>query len=182
LNKVDNQLRASEFFAVSVVIPVYNEEKSVAAMIEAVHSNLVQTNAPFEIIAVNDGSMDKTGSTLADIKACYPKLTILEHETNAGYGAALKTGISRSAYDRILIVDADQTYPTEEIPRLLELSGRFDMVVGSREGPEVQIPLNRRPAKLILKSDHRGGDPCRAWLYFLRLLVSWAVGISGGNP
>ncbi len=137
--------------AVSVVIPIFNEQASIATTIEAIDRELAQTSVTYEVIAVNDGSTDNTSAILHEIKARYPQLIILEHETNIGYGAALKTGITKTAYDRILIIDADQTYPTEEIPRLLETSREFDMVVGSRVGPDAKIPLMRRPAKSLLK-------------------------------
>ena len=137
--------------AISIVIPVYNEQASVVKTVEAILEVLAPGDVPFEIIIVNDGSMDNTGQILQDIKCTHPELIIVEHEINLGYGAALKSGISRSRFDRIMIIDADQTYSIHEIPRLMELAREYDMVVASRVGPAARIPLIRRPAKLILK-------------------------------
>ncbi len=148
-NATQNKTTAAQ--AISIVIPVYNEQASVMKTVEAILEILTPGNVPFEIIAVNDGSTDNTGQILQDLKGAYPQLVIVEHETNLGYGAALKTGITRSRFERIMIIDADQTYPIKEIPRLIELAGEYDMVVASRVGPNAQIPLIRRPAKLILK-------------------------------
>ncbi len=66
-------------------------------------------------------------------------------------GPPLKTGISQSSFDRVMIIDADQSYAVEEIPCLVEAAKSFDMVVGSRTGSDAQIPLVRRPAKFIMK-------------------------------
>jgi glycosyltransferase involved in cell wall biosynthesis len=135
---------------VSIVVPVFNEQDGVANTIEAIHNQLNNIDLSFEIIVVDDGSTDNTPKILRDLQQRYPHLQVLEHETNWGYGAALKTGIAKSAFDKILIIDADQTYPIEEIPKLVRLAGDYDMVVGSRTGPEAQIPMIRRPAKTIL--------------------------------
>jgi glycosyltransferase involved in cell wall biosynthesis len=135
---------------VSVVIPVYNEQDSIAVTIEAIDQVLQGTDITYEIIAVDDGSTDNTPQLLSELRSRYPHLVTCGHETNLGYGAALKAGISRSAFERVLIIDADQTYPVEKIPLLLQWAGEFDMVVGSRDGANVQIPWVRRPAKFFL--------------------------------
>jgi glycosyltransferase involved in cell wall biosynthesis len=135
---------------VSVIIPVFNEEESIAATVKAIDAYLIQTPIPFEFIIVNDGSTDGTSVILHDLQIRFQNLVIIEHEENRGYGAALKTGIATSNFDKVLIIDADQTYPIQEIPRLIRLSEDFDMVVGSRVGAEVHQSFFRRPAKFIL--------------------------------
>ena len=149
---VSNDSELSERnLAVSVVIPVHNEQDSINTTIEAIDLILAKNNINYEIITVDDGSTDKTPQRLRELQLRHPHLLILEQETNLGYGAALKTGITRSSYDKVLIIDADQTYPVHDIPDLLRLSLEFDMVVGSRVGPDAQIPLVRRSAKTVLK-------------------------------
>ena len=76
---------------------------------------------------------------------------VVQHRRNRGYGSALKTGITASKYDWILITDADGTYPAESIPALLEHAAENDMVVGARTGKSVKIPLIRRPPKWFLR-------------------------------
>jgi glycosyltransferase involved in cell wall biosynthesis len=75
---------------------------------------------------------------------------VLRHPINRGYGAAIKTGILAAKHDIIVISDADGTYPAEEIPHLVAKLETADMVVGARTGPEVHIPMIRRPAKMVL--------------------------------
>lgn len=135
---------------VSAVVPVYNEQDSIVVTIEAIDQVLQGTDITYEIIAVDDGSTDNTPQLLKELHSRYPHLVTIGHETNLGYGAALKAGIAQSAFERVLIIDADQTYPVEEIPLLLQWSGKFDMVVGSRDGANVQIPWMRKPAKFVL--------------------------------
>jgi glycosyltransferase involved in cell wall biosynthesis len=135
----------------SVIIPVYNEEASIAVTVAAIDEVLATNGVSFEIIAVNDGSTDGSGQRLHEAAAQVASLRVIEHEENIGYGAAIKTGILEARSDTILIIDADQTYPVDQIPALLEQARDADMVVGSRTGPETHIPLIRKPAKYILK-------------------------------
>ena len=76
---------------------------------------------------------------------------MIRHPRNRGYGAALKRGIAASKHGWILITHADGTYPAEAIPQLLARADDNDMVVGSRTGLNVAIPVERRPAKWFLR-------------------------------
>ncbi len=103
-------------------------------------------DGPCEVVVVDDGSTDDTAECVGN----HPGVRLLQHQKNRGYGAALKTGIRRANHGWIAILDADGTYPPEVIPQLLAHLDDYDMVVGSRTGDNVQIPLSRRPAKWIL--------------------------------
>jgi glycosyltransferase involved in cell wall biosynthesis len=131
--------------AVSVIIPAFNEAAHVADQIRAVQQVMKETAWDFEIIVVDDGSTDGTAQRAAETG-----VRVLRHKKNRGYGASLKNGIAASAYDWILITDADGTYPATSIPALLERADSNEMVVGARTGQTVKIPLVRRPAKWFL--------------------------------
>jgi glycosyltransferase involved in cell wall biosynthesis len=146
----DCETRGAGENGVSVVVPVFNEEESIATTLKVIVDCLTETSFPFELIIVNDGSTDGTSKILHDLQPRFGNLVIIEHEENNGYGAALKTGIVASRFDKVLIIDADQTYPIQEIPELIRLSEDFDMVVGSRVGAEVHKSFFRWPAKFIL--------------------------------
>jgi glycosyltransferase involved in cell wall biosynthesis len=137
--------------SISVVVPAHNEEESIVPMVSALHEMLSRSGFSYEIIVIDDGSTDRTKEKIDELRDRFPRLVILTHRENLGYGAALKTGIVHSHFDRIMIIDADQTYAAEDIPRLFETAKSFDMVVGSRNGKHVQIPFIRRPAKFIMK-------------------------------
>jgi glycosyltransferase involved in cell wall biosynthesis len=144
LNKTGGHL------SLTVVIPVYNEEKYIEATIAEVAGVLEKSPIEnYEIIAVDDGSTDATARVLKENKAGLP-FTLIVHDQNRGYGASLKSGIRKSKYHIIAITDADGTYPIKEIPRLYREIEHCDMVVGARTGKSVKIPLVRRPAKWLL--------------------------------
>src|SRR5688572_19943515 len=97
--------------SLSVVVPVYNEAKHVCEFLLALKNYLEKIDLSFEIIAVDDGSTDASASVISNLQI--PNLKFLQHPSNRGYGAALKTGILKAQYDHIMIIDADGTYPLE---------------------------------------------------------------------
>ncbi len=131
---------------ITVVIPVYNEEESIADTIERIQKVSKKIKQDVEIIVVNDASKDNSLQILKKISS----IRIVNHPYNLGYGASLKDGIRAATGEWIMITDADGTYPIEDMPKLVEYIPQYDMVVGARTGKEVHIPLLRRPAKWFL--------------------------------
>lgn len=113
----------------SVVIPVYNEEKTIKLVIEKVR-RVKLLKMKKEIIVVNDGSKDHTANIAKTIKG----IKLINNKDNRGKGYALRIGIKNASGDIVLIQDADLEYNPEDYPRLLEpiLSGNADVVYGSR--------------------------------------------------
>lgn len=126
---------------ISVVIPAFDEEGGIGAVVKEVLS----LPGSVELIVVDDGSRDATAQRAEEAGA-----RVIRHRKNRGYGAALKTGITASTGDAVVITDADGTYPNERIPELVGLLDENDMVVGARTGAKVAIPWIRRPAKWFL--------------------------------
>tara|TARA_B100000212_G_scaffold313067_1_gene265737 strand:- start:1408 stop:2292 length:885 start_codon:yes stop_codon:yes gene_type:complete len=125
-----------ELIMVSLLIPAYNEEQSIIDTIES--AKLLFKNLKvkdFEIIVINDGSTDKTKEY-----ASKTGVKIITHPQNLGYGFSLKNGIKNAKFQTIIITDADQTYPLDEVPKLYtEYKKGFDMVVGKRVGYKESI-------------------------------------------
>ena len=134
---------------VSIVIPCYNEAGGVTDSLNEVCKALSKHD-DVEIITVNDGSSDKTPAILDKYASQKPSVRVIHNQLNIGYGASLKRGIREAEGDLIVITDSDGTYPASSIPELLEELKECDMAVGARIGPNVQVPLVRRPAKWVL--------------------------------
>ena len=109
---------------ISVVIPAMNEEKGIGKVIKGVRDVL---GGDCEIIIVNDGSRDSTEKVAREAGA-----TVVNHPYNLGNGAAVKSGLRAATGDIILLMYADGQHTPEDIPRLLEQIGPYDMVIGAR--------------------------------------------------
>ncbi len=137
-----------ETSAVSVVVPAFNEEGAINETIEQLDITLRNSNYNYEIIVVDDASTDGTSARLGAMSVA--GLKVIRHSRNRGYGGALKTGVRAATSPIIVITDADGTYPNERIAELVGRLGEKDMIVGSRTGKNVRIPLIRRPAKWFI--------------------------------
>lgn len=117
----------------SVIIPVFNEELSISALLNKVVSAPAINDCSLEIIVVDDGSGD---SSLQKIQSFKPRerLIVISHKTNLGKGSAVMTGIRQASGDIILIQDADLEYDPSYYPALLKpiLDGQARVVYGSR--------------------------------------------------
>ncbi len=134
----------------SIVIPVYNEEKSILSTI-AFFRKLMDNHPEVEVIIIDDGSTDQTQEILKE--ELDPRMKIMVHSKNKGYGAAIKSGVQLATSDYIAITDADGSYPNERIIEFFQklLAEKADMIVGARTGQLVTIGPLRRLAKFFLK-------------------------------
>jgi glycosyltransferase involved in cell wall biosynthesis len=135
----------------SVVIPAYNEEKGISAIVErvlAVRPSVERAGVEgFELLVVDDGSHDRT----AEIAQRYTGVRVIR-QPNKGYGGALKTGFREARGELLAFLDADGTYPPEAYPDLCKaaLEHNADMVVGSRmSGTRSEMPITRRVGNTI---------------------------------
>ena len=114
----------------SVVMPVYNEARTIAAVIERVLKAPV--DLPREIIVVDDASTDGTRQLLENMSP--GEIRLVFHDVNRGKGAAIRTGVAHATGDIVLVQDADLEYDPRDYPLLLEpiLEGHADVVFGNR--------------------------------------------------
>ena len=125
----------------SIVIPVYNEESTLATLV----ARVLATPYEKELIVVDDASTDGSRAVMDDLARRHPELRVLRHEENRGKGAALATGLRGFTGDVVLIQDADLEYDPADYPALLKPieEGYADVVYGSRflGGPYVRVHM-----------------------------------------
>ncbi len=127
---------STEIKKLSIVIPAYNEGKTIHFILDKVKQVTLLNNIEKEIIIVNDCSNDNTVDAVENYRKSNPELNIIfySHEVNQGKGAALHTGISKASGDVLIIQDADLEYDPNEFNVLLKpiTDGFADVVYGSR--------------------------------------------------
>lgn len=119
----------------SLVIPAYNEQEVIPALLQRVEASLRQLGRPFEVLIIDDGSNDTTPELLAAAMKQSPWLRIIRMAKNSGQSAAFQAGFRNAQGQLIVTIDADLQNDPEEIPRLVKLieSEPYDMINGWRK-------------------------------------------------
>jgi len=117
----------------SIIIPIYNEERTISEIVHAVESSN-KLGLDHEIILIDDFSSDKTPGIISKLHSENPRLIFVKHSINQGKGTSLRSGFQQASGDIILIQDADLEYDPKEYPKLLKpiIENRADVVYGSR--------------------------------------------------
>src|SRR3989344_3375571 len=118
---------------ISIVVPVYNEEKIIKYSFNQIKETMDTINEPYEIVFVNDGSSDNTLQELTELQKKSKNLRIISYTPNKGPGAAFREGFKKAKGDKIITIDADLSFSPKDIPRLLEeLKDDVQVVLGSQ--------------------------------------------------
>ncbi|WP_346830734.1 undecaprenyl-phosphate 4-deoxy-4-formamido-L-arabinose transferase [Pseudomonas abietaniphila] len=135
---------------VSIVIPVYNEEKSLPELLRRTEAACAQVSQPCEIILVDDGSRDDSAEILLEAaqRDGSPVVAVILNR-NYGQHAAIMAGFEQCKGDLVITLDADLQNPPEEIPRLITLAEQGYDVIGTVRGNRQDSALRRWPSKLI---------------------------------
>ncbi len=121
----------------SVVIPAYNEEHRLPTTLESVHDFLKQTGHSFEVLVVDDGSLDGTTQVVESFAESHPAVRLVSYQPNRGKGHAVRVGMLAADGDLVLMNDADGASPIEEVQRLMNaIAGGADVAIGSRAKPD----------------------------------------------
>jgi hypothetical protein len=140
--KNSQHLAGNRDMAVTVILPAYNEAMALPAVLDALFSVLGDDS---EVIVVDDGSTDHTAA-IATTYGC----RVLRHTHNRGKGAAVRTGLAAARGHFVIVMDADNTYPANMIPRMIDLGAHYDFVRCIRTSGMVNMPpLNRLGNRLF---------------------------------
>ncbi len=118
--------------SLSIVLPAYNEELSIVAMVEDVVKSVHTLVNNYEVIVVDDGSRDQTASLVSLQCAQYHQVRLLTHAKNQGYGAALLTGLMNARNEWVFFTDSDRQFDLSELENLLFCSDGAGIVAGYR--------------------------------------------------
>lgn len=132
---------------ISAILPAYNEENNIEEAVRILHGALMSAASHFEIIVVDDGSMDATSDVVRNLLPLYDSLKIIRHSHNQGYGCALRSGIAAAANDWLFIIDADNQFNPEELRNMTKTDkGMNDALIGyrvKRQDPLIRIISSR---------------------------------------
>jgi glycosyltransferase involved in cell wall biosynthesis len=126
----------------SIVFPAHNEEDNINAAIDKARAVAMRLCTDYEIVVVNDGSTDRTAALVMAASEADPRVRLVTHEVNKGYGEALRTGFEAARLDLVFFTDADNQFDLDEIEQFLHYIEAVDVVCGYRI--ERQDPLIRR--------------------------------------
>jgi glycosyltransferase involved in cell wall biosynthesis len=144
----------------SVVLPCFDEEPNVAGAVSEALAGARANARAVQVVVVDDGSSDATGALAEELARADPRVTVVRHAENRGYGAAVRSGIAATTMPWVLLTDADLQFDVAEVQRMLPDAGAADLVAGYRIAR--QDPLHRRLA-------------ARAWGWLMRR--SFGVGV-----
>jgi glycosyltransferase involved in cell wall biosynthesis len=117
---------------ISLFFPVYNDENTVERVTEKSLQVLRQIADEFEIIIIDDGSPDKSGEIADRLAQKYDFVKAIHHETNRGYGAAVKTGLKNCRYEIICFTDGDDEYDVFDFIKLIKLIDHYELIITFR--------------------------------------------------
>jgi glycosyltransferase involved in cell wall biosynthesis len=116
----------------SIVLPAFNEAANIARAVTDAREVATRLCADFEVIVVDDGSTDETAAIVTELSTTDPRVRLVQHGTNQGYGGALKSGFLAAKLDLVFFTDADNQFDLTEIAAFLDLIERVDVVAGYR--------------------------------------------------
>lgn len=118
----------------SIVVPAFNEGENVAPVVREIVETIAANPwvGSYEVVLVNDGSRDDTGAVMERLKQDYPQLSVWHHDTNRGFGAALRTGFLRSRGRTVSFITADGEIGVDQALRLYREMADYDLLLSGR--------------------------------------------------
>jgi glycosyltransferase involved in cell wall biosynthesis len=139
----------------SVFLPCHNEEPNLVGVIDNFRGALDRFASTYEIIIVDDGSRDRTGEIADRLAASDPRIKVVHHAVNRGYGGAVISGLKAATLPYVLLCDGDGQFDAAELAAMVPMVASYDVVVGRR---------TRRADRLVRRLNGQ------AWTTLVRLL------------
>ncbi len=135
---------------ISVVIPAYNESRRIGKSLEKIVRFFKRYELENEMIVVDDGSKDDTVKVARAAMRDVRNSVLLENKKNMGKGYSVKRGMLKAKGDLLLFSDADLSTPIDELRKLMDYAGKYDIVIASRALPESNIAVRQPKARELL--------------------------------
>lgn len=145
-------------FSLSIVLPAHNEEENIKNTLDKCLSYVEQNIRDYEIIVVNDGSVDRTREIAEKLSAENSGIKLVNHKVNQGYGSALRSGFDAATKDYVFLMDSDGQFDISDLNALIPHVGENQAVIGYR----------RNRADSLIRS-------LNAWLYGLYIYVCFGL-------
>lgn len=150
----------SNSLSISVVLPAYNEAENISLAIISAVNYLRDRQICYEVIVVNDGSVDATQAIVTDLAKKNPQIRLINHSQNLGYGSALRSGFDQAIHEYIFLTDSDGQFDIGDLDQFLPY------IDNSHDNSQVMIGYRAERADLFVRS-------LNAWLYhiFIQLVL-----------
>jgi glycosyltransferase involved in cell wall biosynthesis len=150
--------------AISVVLPALNEAANIEQTVQAVVTYMSDRAIDYEVIVVNDGSTDATGEIVKDLAQINPRLQVITHSQNLGYGSALRSGFDLVVGDYIFLMDSDRQFDISDLDRFL---------------PHIVSNQNSNQDLILIGYRQKRADPMvrslNAWAYHLFIKILFGL-------
>ena len=124
----------------SAFFPCHNEAPNIGRVLREAAEVLRDLTDEFELIVIDDGSADETAQVARRLDGAIGPVRVISHETNRGYGAALRSGLAAARLDYVFFTDGDGQFDVRELRGLLPYAGDFDLVIGYRQRRHDPLP------------------------------------------
>jgi glycosyltransferase involved in cell wall biosynthesis len=137
---------------ITLIVPALNEEAVIAQVLERIYEHAAGHFRDFELIAVNDGSTDRTGEIMDGIAARHPQVRVLHNKPNIGLGASFQRGLREAHCQYVMLLCGDGGLPARSLPAIFERIGTADLIIPHMSN----LRSIKSPARYLISRTYTG--------------------------